>query len=121
VFRLNDAVRRFQSKNQMRPVLRCVATSVAKLSPDADHGIPQVVASVAAVATSNSDSVDITLLIQQLRNDGVKLHHHGNTLHIRPRHSHQLEQIHGCWKAILLFLQTSEWNEQGEDRSAREP
>jgi hypothetical protein len=108
VFRLNDAVRRFQSKNQMRPVLRCVATSVAKLSPDANHGIPQVVASVAAVATSNPDRVDIKLLIQQLRNDGVVLHHHENTLHIRPRHWHQMEQINGCWKAVLLFLQTNE-------------
>lgn len=108
MFRLNDAVRHFQSKNLMRPVLRCVATSVAKMAQGGNHGIPPTVASVAAVATSNSDSVDITLLIKQLRNDGVKLRHHGNTLHIRPRHSHQLEQIHGCWKAILLFLQTSE-------------
>jgi hypothetical protein len=111
VFRLNDAVRRFQSKNQMRPVLRCVATSVAKLSPDANHGIPQVVASVAAVATSNSDRVDIKLLIQQLRNGGVVLHHHENTLHIRPRHWHQLEQINGHWKAMLLFLQTNEMDD----------
>lgn len=108
MFRLNDAVRRFQSKNQTLPVLRCVAKSVVILSPDAYRGIPQVVASVAAVATPSSKSVDIKLLIQQLRNDGVELLHHENTLHIRPSHSHQLEQIHGCWKAILLFLQTSE-------------
>ncbi|WP_447889944.1 hypothetical protein [Pseudomonas hormoni] len=108
MFRLNDAVRRFQSKNQTHPVLRCVATSVAKLSQDANRGIPQVVASVAAVATSSSDPVDIKLLIQQLHNDGVELRHHENTLHIRPRHSHQLEQINGCWKAMLLFLQTNE-------------
>jgi len=108
MFRLNDAVRRFQSKNQTLPILRCVAKSVVNLSPDANRGIPQVVASVAAVATPSSKPVDIKLLIQQLRNDGVELLHHENTLHIRPRHSHQLEQIHGCWKAILLFLQTSE-------------
>ncbi|MDT6919167.1 hypothetical protein [Pseudomonas atacamensis] len=108
MFRLNDAVRRFHSKNRTPPVLRCVATSVANLSPDANRGIPQVVASVAAVATPSSKPVDIKLLIQQLRNDGVELLHHENTLHIRPRHSHQLEQIHGCWKAILLSLQTSE-------------
>lgn len=108
MFRLNDAVRRFHSKNRTPPVLRCVATSVANLSPDANCGIPQVVASVAAVATSNSDRVDIKLLIQQLRNDGVVLHHHENTLHIRPRHWHQLDQINGHWKAMLLFLQTNE-------------
>ncbi|WP_225137498.1 hypothetical protein [Pseudomonas putida] len=108
MFRLNDAVRRFQSKNQTPPALRCVATSVAKLSPDANRGIPQVVASVAAVATSSSDPFDIKLLIQQLRKDGVMLHHHENTLHIRPRHWHQLDQISGYWKAMLLFLQTNE-------------
>lgn len=108
MFRLNDAVRRFHSKNRTPPVLRCVATSVANLSPDANRGIPQVVASVAAVATFNSDRVDIKLLIQQLRNDGVVLHHHENTLHIRPRHWHQMEQISGHWKAMLLFLQTNE-------------
>lgn len=108
MFRLNDAVRRFQSKNKTLPVLRCVATSVAKLSPDANRDIPQVVASVAAVATSSSDPVDIKLLIQQMRNDGVVLRHHGNTLHIRPRHWHQLDQISGYWKAMLLFLQTNE-------------
>jgi hypothetical protein len=108
VFRLNDAVRRFQSKNQMRPVLRCVATAVAKLSPDANRDIPQVVASVAAVATSSSDPADLKLLIQQLRKDGVMLHYHENTLHIRPSHWHQLDQISGYWKAMLLFLQTNE-------------
>lgn len=108
MFRLNDAVRRFHSKNRTPPVLRCVATSVANLSPDANRGIPQVVASVAAVATFNSDRVDIKLLIQQLRNDGVVLHHDENTLHIRPRHWHQLDQINGYWKAMLLFLQTNE-------------
>lgn len=108
MFRLNDAVRRFQSKNQTLPILRCVAKSVVNLSPDTNCGIPQVVASVAAVATPSSKPVDIKLLIEQLRNDGVELLHYENTLHIRPRHSHQLEQIHGCWKAILHFLQTSE-------------
>ncbi|PYC23095.1 hypothetical protein DMX02_08585 [Pseudomonas jessenii] len=108
MFRLNDAVRRFQSKNQTPPVLRCVATSVAKPSQDANRGVPQVVASVAAVATPNSNRVDIKLLIQQLRNDGVVLHHHENTLHIRPRHWHQLDQIKGYWKAMLFFLQTNE-------------
>ncbi|QXZ13532.1 hypothetical protein KVQ82_26195 [Pseudomonas sp. AO-1] len=107
MFRLNDAVRRFQSKNQT-PVLRCVATSVAKLSPDVNRDIPQVVATVAAVAASSSDPVDTKLLIQQMRNDGVVLHHHENTLHIRPRHWHQLDQISGYWKAMLLFLQTNE-------------
>lgn len=115
MFRLNDAVRRFQSKNQTHPVLRCVATSVAKLSQDANRCIPQVVASV---ATSSSDPVDIKLLIQQLRNDGVVLHHHENTLHIRPRHWRQLDQINGSWKAMLLFLQTNEMDDQGVDRSA---
>jgi len=118
VFRLNDAVRRFQSKNQTPPVLRCVATSVAKLSPDGNHGIPQVVASVASVATSSADPVDIKLLIQQLRNDGVVLHHNENTLHIRPSYWHQLEQISGCWKAMLLFLQTHEMDDDRVDGSA---
>lgn len=107
MFRLNDAVRRFQSKNQT-PVLRCVATSVTKLSPDANRDIAQVVASVAAVAKSSSDPVDIKLLIQQLRKDGVVLHHHENTLHIRPSHWHQFDQINASWKAMLLFLQTNE-------------
>ena len=107
MFRLNDAVRRFQSKNQTPPVLRCVATSVATLSQDANCGTPQVVASVAAVATSSSDPVDIKLLIQQLRKDGVVLYHHEDTLYIRPRHWHQLDQISGYWKAMLLFLQTN--------------
>jgi hypothetical protein len=108
VFRLNDAVRRFQSKNQTLPVLRCVAKSVVNLSPDANRGIPPTVASVAAVATPSSKPVDIKLLIQQLRNDRVELLHHENTLHIRPRHWHQVEQINGHWKAMLLFLQTNE-------------
>ena len=47
MFRLNDAVRSFQSKNQTLPILRCVAKSVVNLSPDTNRGIPQVVASVA--------------------------------------------------------------------------
>ncbi|MBD9458787.1 hypothetical protein IB241_13960 [Pseudomonas sp. PDM05] len=108
MFRLNDAVRRYQAQHQTRPALRCVATSVAVLSPCTRPATTRVVASVAAVATPALGSDDIDLLIQQLREDGALLLHQQNALLIRPTHWQQVDKISPHWKAVLRFLQDTE-------------
>src|SRR5690349_7170580 len=112
MFRLDDAVRRYQTQHQPQPESRCVAASVATLSPRARPETTRVVATVAAVATPPLEPAHITLLIKQLREEGALLQHHGNSLLIRPTHWQQLARLSPHWKALLLFLQT---NENGED------
>ena len=112
MFRLNDAVRRYQAQHQTRPALRSVATSVAALSPSFRAATTRVVATVAAVATPPLTPADIALLIEQLQEEGALLEHQKNALLIRPTHWQQVDRISPHWKALLRFLQT---NENGED------
>ena len=113
MFRLNDAVRRYQAQHQPQhqpqPESRHVAASVATLSPRAR---PETTRVVAAVATPPLEPAHITLLIKQLREEGALLQHQENALLIRPTHWQQVERLSPHWKALLLFLQT---NENGED------
>jgi hypothetical protein len=122
MFRLNDAVRRYQAQHQPQPESRCVAASVATLSPRARPATTRVVATVAAVAavaTPPLDPAHIALLIEQLREEGALLQHHENTLLIRPTYWRQMDRLSPHWKALLLFLQTNEHgDEDGSDRSA---
>jgi len=114
MFRLNEEVRRYQAQHQTRPALRCVATSVAALSPGPR---PATAGVVAVVATPTLGSADINLLIQQLREEGVMLQHQKNALLIRPTHWQQVDKISRHWKAVLCFLQD---NENGDaDGTAR--
>ena len=94
MFRLNDAVRRYQAQHHSQPESRRVATAVA---------------AVAAIATP---PLDIALLLEQLREEGELLLHHENALLIRPTHWQQVDRLSPHWKALLLFLQT---NENGDD------
>lgn len=112
MFRLNDAVRRYQAQHQLQPESRRVAAYVASLSPRARPATTRVVATVAAVATPPLDPAHIALLIEQLREEGALLQHHENTLLIRPTHWRQMDRLSPHWKALLLFLQT---NENGDD------
>lgn len=112
MFRLNDAVRRYQAQHQPQPESRLVAASVATLSPRARQETTRVVATVAAVATPPLDPALLALLIEQLREEGALLQHHENTLLIRPTHWRQMDRLSPHWKALLLFLQT---NENGDD------
>ena len=112
MFRLNDAVRRYQTQHQPQPESRCVAASVATLSPRARPETTRVVATVAAVATPPLPPANIALLIEQLREEGALLQHQENTLLIRPTHWQQLDRLSPHWKALLRFLQT---NEHGDD------
>ncbi|MGE8482974.1 MAG: hypothetical protein ACN6Q5_10335 [Pseudomonas sp.] len=112
MFRLNDAVRRYQAQHQSPPESRRVAASVASLSPRAKPETTRLVATVAAVATPPIEPAYIALLIEQLREEGALLHHQENTLLVRPTHWQQLDRLSPYWKALLLFLQT---NENGED------
>ncbi|EJM94594.1 hypothetical protein PMI34_01121 [Pseudomonas sp. GM74] len=115
MFRLNDAVRRYRAQHQAQPESRCVATSVATLSPRARPGTTRVVATVpavAAVATPPLEPANLALLIEQLREEGALLQHHENALLIRPTHWQQVDRLSPHWKALLLFLQT---NENGDD------
>lgn len=111
MFRLNDAVRRYQAQHQTRPALRSVATSVAALSPSFRAATTRVVATVAVVATPALGPVDIGQLIHQLREEGAILRHQQNALIIRPTHWHQVIKISAHWKAVLRFMQD---NENGE-------
>ena len=111
MFRLNDAVRRYQAQHQSQPASRRVAASVATLSPRARPETMRVVATVAAVATSPIDSANLALLIEQLREEGALLQHHKNALLIRPTHWQQVDRLSPHWKALLRFLQD---NENGE-------
>ena len=119
MFRLNDAVRRYQAQHQSQSETRRVAASVATLSPHARPRMKRVVATVAAVATPPLAPADIALLIEQLREEGALLQHHKNALLIRPTHWQQLDRLSPHWKALLLFLQTNEnGDDDGSGRSA---
>ncbi|MGF6206358.1 hypothetical protein [Pseudomonas frederiksbergensis] len=115
MFRLNDAVRRYQAQHQAQPESRCVAASVATLSPRARPETTRVVATVAAVATPPLEPTHLARLIEQLREEGALLQHHKNALLIRPTNWQQLDRLSPHWKALLLFLQT---NEHGDDDGA---
>lgn len=115
MFRLNDAVRRYQAQHQPQPESRRVAASVATLSPRPRPETTRVVATVAAVATPPLTPANLALLIEQLREEGALLQHHENTLLIRPTHWQQVDRLSPHWKALLLFLQT---NENGEDNGS---
>ncbi len=112
MFRLNDAVRRYQAQHQPQPESRRVAAAVATLSPRAWPETTRVVATVAAVATPPLTPTNIALLIEQLREEGALLQHHENALLVRPTHWQQVGRLSPHWKALLLFLQT---NENGDD------
>jgi len=115
MFRLNDAVRRYQAQHRSPIELRCVANTAITLSPRVNPAAPQVVASVAAVATPTSEPIDLARLIEQLQEEGASLQHADNALLLRPAHWGQLDSIGPHWKALLLLLQT---NEQGEYNGA---
>ena len=115
MFRLNDAVRRYRAQHRSPIELRCVAATASTLSPRANPDAAGVVASVAAVATPTSESIDLARLIEQLQGEGALLQHSENALLIRPAHWGQLNTIAPHWKALLLLLQT---NNQGEDNGA---
>lgn len=119
MFRLNDAVRRYQTQHQLQPESRHVATSVATLSPRPRPETTRVVATVAAVATPHLEPAHLALLIEQLREEGALLQHQENALLIRPTHWQQMDRLSLHWKALLLFLQTNEnGDENGFGRSA---
>lgn len=117
MFRLTEAVRRYRAQHHSPTELRCVATTVTTLSPRANPDTAGGVASVAAVATPTSTSIDLVRLIEQLREEGALLQHSENALLIRPTHWGQLDSISPHWKALLLFLQTTTSGE--EDGAAR--
>jgi hypothetical protein len=112
MFRLNDAVRRYQAQHRSSAELRSVAATVTAFSPPAKCDATGVVASVAAVASITSEPIDLAQLIEQLQEEGALLQHSENALFIRPAHWGQLESIGHHWKRLLLHLQT---NDQGED------
>ncbi|QVM92113.1 hypothetical protein JYG34_03530 [Pseudomonas entomophila] len=112
MFRLNEAVRRYQAQHRSPTELQCVATTATTLSPRTSPDTAGVVASVAAVASATSESIDLAQLIEQLQEEGALLQHSKNALLIRPAHWGQLDRIGPHWKALLLHLQT---NDQGED------
>lgn len=91
MFRLNDAVRRYQAQHQAPPESRSV---------------------VAAVATPPLPPANIARLIEQLREEGALLQHQKNALLVRPTHWQQLDRLSPHSKALLRFLQT---NENGDD------
>ena len=115
MFRLNDAVRRYRAQHCSPTELWCVAATETILSPRAKPDAAGVVASVAAVATPTSESIDLAQLIEQLQEEGALLQHGENALLIRPAHWGQLDSIGHHWEALLLHLQT---NDQGEDNGA---
>ncbi|WP_458370661.1 hypothetical protein [Pseudomonas fluorescens] len=119
MFRLNDAVRRYQAQHQAPPESRPVAASVATLSPRARPETTRVVAAVAAVATQPLEPTYLARLIEQLREEGALLQHQENALLIRPTHWQQVDRVSPHWKALLLFLQTNEnGDDDGSGRSA---
>ncbi|WLH51220.1 hypothetical protein [Pseudomonas tolaasii] len=109
MFRLNDAVRRYQAQHRSPIELRCVANTATTLSPRVNPDAAQV---VAAVAYPISEPTDLAQLIEQLQEEGALLQHSENALLIRPAHWGQLDSVSAHWKALLLHLQT---NDQGED------
>ncbi|MFB4402123.1 hypothetical protein [Pseudomonas inefficax] len=112
MFRLNDAVRRYQAQHRSSTELRRVAATVTTLSPPAKSDAAGVVASVAAVAAPTSESIDLARLIEQLQQEGASLQHSENALLVRPAHWGQLDSVSAHWKALLLLLKTKA---QGED------
>ena len=119
MFRLNDAVRRYQAQHQPQPESRRVAAAVATLSPRARPATTRVVATVATVATPPFEPAQLARLIEQLREEGALLEHQENALLIRPTHWQQLDRLSPHWKALLLFLQTNEnGDNDGLGRSA---
>ncbi|AZL66902.1 MULTISPECIES: hypothetical protein [Pseudomonas] len=112
MFRLNDAVRRYQAQHRSPTELRCVATTAPTLSPRAIPDTTGVVASVAAVASATPEPIDLAQLIEQLQEEGALLLHSENALFFRPAHWGQLDSVSAHWKVLLRFLQT---NVQGED------
>ena len=118
MFRLNDAVRRYQAQHQAPPESRRVAASVATLSPRLRPETTRVVATVAAVATPPLEPTNLALLIEQLRVEGALLQHLENALLIRPTNWQQVDRLSPHWKALLLFLQT---NENGDDDGLGQP
>ena len=112
MFRLNDAVRRYQAKHQPQPESRRVAASVATLSPRARPETTRVVATVAAVATPPFEPANLALLIEQLREEGALLQHNKNPILILTTKWQQVDRLSPYWKALLLFLQD---NENGDD------
>ena len=71
MFRLTEAVRRYRAQHHFPTELRCVATTVTTLPPRANPDTAGVVASVVAVATPTSKSIDLVRLIEQLREEGL--------------------------------------------------
>ncbi|MHA6137424.1 hypothetical protein ACX3YC_08185 [Pseudomonas mohnii] len=119
MFRLNDAVRRYQAQHQPQPESRRVAASVATLSPRARPETTRAIATVAAVATPSLKPADLALLIEQLREEGGLLQHQENTLLVRPTDWRQMDRLSPHWKALLRFLQTNEnGDDDGSGRSA---
>ena len=119
MFRLNDAVRRYQAQHRSQPESRRVAAAVATLSPRARPETARVVATVAAVATPPLAPANLALLIEQLHEEGALLQHQENALLIRPTHWQQVDRLSPHWKAMLLFLQTNEnGDDDGSSRSA---
>lgn len=119
MFRLNDAVRRYQAQHQPQPESRYVAAAVATLSPRSRPETTRVVATVAAVATPPLEPTNLALLIELLREEGALLQHQGNALLIRPTHWQQVDRLSPHWKALLLFLQDNEnGDNDGPGRSA---
>ena len=119
MFRLNDAVRRYQAQHRAQPEAWPVAASVATLSPRARPERTRVVATVTAVATPPVEPAAIALLIAQLREQGAHLRHQGTALLIRPTHWQQVSRLSPHWKALLLFLQAHEnGDDHGPGRSA---
>lgn len=110
MFRLNDAVRRYQAQHQSTAKLRCVAASVATLPPWDKSATTGGCAAVATATSLPQDHAHAYRLIDQLRSEGALLYHHGDTLMIRPATWQQLSVLEAHWKALLLFLQE---NEQG--------
>lgn len=115
MFRLNDAVRRYQAQHQSPPESRLVAACVATLSPRPRPETTRVVATVAAVATPPQQPTNLALLIEQLREEGALLQHQENALLVRPTHWQQVDRLSPHWRAWLLFLQT---NENGDDNGS---
>jgi len=115
MFRLNDAVRRYRAQHRSSTELRCVPATVTTLSPRAKPDAARAVASVAAVASTTPELIDLAQLIEQLQEEGALLQHSENALSIRPTHWGQLDSISPHWKALLLHLLT---NDKGEDNGA---
>jgi hypothetical protein len=103
MFRLNDAVRRYQAQHQSQPESRRVAASVATLSPRARPETTRVVATVAAVATPPLEPTHLVLLLEQLREEGALLQHQENALLIRPTHWRQMDRLSPPGKPFCFF------------------